>query len=131
MSTDTEAKKAVKPRPVARYFGAIEKDDKKEVERVSVDVKKKPKSFEGDVINVETKAKPFGKTKWNNQKGAYKNSKHFKNRKHLQLKVDPYALQRHSREYKCRRVNSYRFMPGLRIMGFLKCRWCQSDRGRC
>lgn len=97
-SAETEAKKSVKPRPVARYFGAIQKDDSKDTQHIPVDIKKKTKPFKGDVIEVGTKAKPFGKTKWISQKRAQQQNKHYKNRKNLNITVDPYALQRHSRK---------------------------------
>lgn len=96
-SAETEEKKPAKPKPVARYFGALkDEENSKDVQRIPVNIKKKAKSFEGDVIQVEAKAKRFDKTVWQNRKGM---KKHFKNRKPVQLSVDPYALQRHSREY--------------------------------
>lgn len=100
MSEEADKKKTVKKRPVARYFGALSQDDKKDVERIQVDVKKKPKSFQGDVIQVEEKAKYFPKAKWASKgKGANKTKQKSVKRPKLSLKVDPYAIQKHSRKF--------------------------------
>ena len=94
MSEEAGTKKTVTKRPVARYFGAVNKDENKGVERIPVDAKKKPIAFKGDVIKVEEKAKYYAKAKWASKgKGANKNAK---GRKNIHQKVDPYALHKHS-----------------------------------
>lgn len=96
MSEATDSKKVFKKKPVARYFGAGASVDHKDVQRIPVDIKKKTAPFKGDVIKVDEKAKFFFKSKYSKQ-GKLKNSKFLKP-KNVKLKVDPYALQKHSSE---------------------------------
>lgn len=97
MSETTSAKQPVKKKPIARYFGGISKDDDKDVEHIPVDIKKKTKPFKGDVIRVDEKPKFFPKAKWSKE-GKLHHIK--KGNKPREVKIDPYALQKHSSECK-------------------------------
>lgn len=92
-----DSKKFVKKKPVARYFGAGAQVDHKDVQRIPVDTKKKTNPFKGDVIQVDEQAKFFFKSKYSKQ-GKLKSSKFLK-QKNVKLKLDPYALQKHSSEF--------------------------------
>lgn len=92
-----DSKKKIIPKPAARYFGAVKKDEVADIQHIPVDIKKKSKSFKGDVIHVEEKAKYFARSKWSTKGKLTKQ----KNQKKLNIKltVDPYAIQRHSSKY--------------------------------
>lgn len=95
----------VEKKPKARYFGQRNDDDSSPVERIKVDSSKKAKSFEGEVINVSETSKFFKKYHLRNgNKGQY-GSKFDPEQKgkinrgrRVKIKIDPYALERHSRK---------------------------------
>lgn len=98
MSEEVGSSAVPKKKPIVRYFSDAKRTDGAEgVERIKTDQSRKPHAFVGDVIAVKEKAKFFGKSKWQNRRpdvvGQYQKGK----RKMVQLKVDPYARERHSR----------------------------------
>lgn len=92
-----EIEKFKKPqKKTVRYFGDVNKGD--DVEHIKVDTTKKAIPFKGDVIQVQEKAKFYGKSIWKNKRPEPQN-RFKRNRKAIKVEVDPYAKQRHSREW--------------------------------
>lgn len=99
MADEIEKLKKPTKKPVARYFSDTKQNDTEDVERIKVDSKKKAESFKGDVIKVQEKVKFFPQSKWNNRSGNQKGKFQKNKNKNLQLKVDPYARERHSSKF--------------------------------
>lgn len=82
-----------------RYFSDVNKNDSGDVERINVN-SKKAATFEGEVIQVQQKAKFYAKSKWDNKRPENAKHGHNKRKKSLvKIEIDPYAKDRHSREY--------------------------------
>lgn len=100
MTEEIEKLRKPQKKPV-RYFSDVNKVDPNDVEHIKVDNKKKSIGFKGEVIQVKEKVKYFPRSKWDNKRpapGSNKFLKQKRNRKFVELKVDPYAKQRHSRK---------------------------------
>lgn len=97
MTEEIEKLKKPQKKPV-RYFSDVQKFDESTVEHVEVNKKKKSNAFNGEVIQVQEKAKFYGKTIWKNKRPANGQNKFVRNRKPIKVEVDPYAKQRHSRK---------------------------------
>lgn len=98
MSEEIEKLKRPQKKPV-RYFSEVNnKNDEDKIERIEVNTKKKGLPFKGDVIQVQEKAKFYGKTIWRNKRPEKGQNKFKRNRKAIKVEVDPYAKQRHSRK---------------------------------
>lgn len=100
MSEEIEKLKKPTKMPIVRYFGETNKVDTGDVEHIKVNNKKKAIDFKGDVIQVREKAKYYAQSKWNNKRPE--NARNMMNKKKkpfVKLEVDPYAKERHSREY--------------------------------
>lgn len=68
MSEEIEKLKKPQKKPV-RYFSEVNnKNDEDKIERIEVNTKKKGLPFKGDVIQVQEKAKFYGKTIWRNKR---------------------------------------------------------------
>lgn len=95
MSEEIEKFKKPQKKPV-RYFSDVNKVDEENVERIEVSNKKKANPFKGEVIQVQEKARFYGKSIWKNKRPD--NFKPKRNRKAIKVEVDPYAKDRHSRK---------------------------------
>lgn len=96
-----EIEKLKKPeKKVVRYFSDVNRVNKDDVEQINVNNKKKAIPFKGEVIEVQNKAKFYAKSKWKNKRPENAKQGWNKRKKSLvKLEVDPYAMNRHSREY--------------------------------
>lgn len=121
MSEQNGKVKKPQKKPV-RYFGEVNnKNDDDKIERIEVNTKKKGLPFKGDVIQVQEKAKFYGKTIWRNKRPEKGQNKFKKNRKAIKVEVDPYAKQRHSRKLSklihisLKGVNAYFTMTFIKV----------------
>lgn len=97
MSAEVKTEKPVKK---ARFFGDGGGDESKPKVKVETD------GFDGEVIKVDERPRFRGKRQWDN-KGKRFNGKFDRNdrtqpwrkQEKVQLTIDPYALDRHRREY--------------------------------
>lgn len=100
MSEEIEKLRKPEKKTTVRYFGDSNKVKSDDAEHISVSSKKKPIHFSGEVIQVQEKAKFFAKSKWDNRRPQNTQNLLRKRKKNLvQIEVDPYAKDRHSRKY--------------------------------
>lgn len=98
MSEEAEKKPAVKK--TARYFSQRLDDDDQNVKHIKTDQSQKPVAFDGEVIEVKSKARFFPKSKFDNKRPDKNQNpflKHKNKRKFVKTEIDPYALDRHRR----------------------------------
>lgn len=99
MSGEIEKPKNPSKKKTVRYFGDVNKDESTDAQHRKVDANKKAESFNGEVIHVDGREKFYGKTKWKNKRPEKNQNKFIKrNKKMVQIKLDPYAYDRHSRK---------------------------------
>lgn len=96
-----EIEKFKKPeKKTVRYFSDVNKTDAGDVEQINVNNKKKAIAFKGEVIQVQKREKFYAQSKWNNKRPENVRNPFNKRKKSLvKIEVDPYAKDRHSREY--------------------------------
>lgn len=99
MADEIEKLKKPTKKPVVRYFSDNKQGDTETVERIKVNSERKAEAFKGDVIRVKEKVRFVPKSKWNNRSGDQRDRFQNNKRKNLQIKVDPYARERHSSEF--------------------------------
>lgn len=98
MSEEIEKLKKPQKKPI-RYFGDGNQVKTEDAEHIKIDNEKNPIGFSGEVIQVEEKSKSYAKSKFKNKKPENVRNKFHKQKKGLvQIKVDPYARDRHSRK---------------------------------
>lgn len=99
MSEEIEKLKKPQPKKTVRYFGEVNKIESEDVEHIAVNNKKKAIPFKGEVIQVQESEKFYAK-KWHNKRPDNARDKFIKRKKKLvKIEVNPYAKDRHSREY--------------------------------
>lgn len=99
MSEEIEKLKNPQKKATVRYFSETNRVDSQDAEHIHVNNKKKAIPFKGEVIRVQEKAKFFAKSKWNNKRPDHPQNLMKKRKKGLvQIEVDPYAKERHSRK---------------------------------
>lgn len=99
MSEEIEKLKKPQKKPVVRYFGDGNQVKTEDAEHIKVNNKKRPIGFTGEVIQVEEKSKFYAKSKFKNKRPENARNRFHKHKKGLvQIKVDPYARDRHSRK---------------------------------
>lgn len=100
MSEEIEKLKNPSKKKTVRYFSDVKKEEPTEVQHIQVNINKKAESFKGEVIQVDGRERFYGKTKWRNKRPEKINHKLLRrNKKMVQIKIDPYAYDRHSRKY--------------------------------
>lgn len=107
MADEIEKLKKPAKKQIVRYFSDKKSDDSEPVERIKVNNKKQAQDFKGNVIRVREKAKFFipKSGKWNSS--AQQKQKFQKNKKKkLELTIDPYAKERHSRKFSVLKVQN-------------------------
>lgn len=98
MTEEIEKLRKPQKKPVRYFSETNNKHDEDKIERIEVNTKKKGNPFKGDVIQVQEKAKFYGKTIWKNKRPEKGQNKFKRNRKPIKVEIDPYAKQRHSRK---------------------------------
>lgn len=99
MSEEVEKLKKPTAKKPVRYFSDINKDGSTDVRQIKPNFSKKP-AFDGEVIQVDGREKFYGKSKWKNKRPGGNHNKFVKrNKKMVQLQIDPYARDRHTRKF--------------------------------